>query len=204
MYKSLKLIEEIYDESMYGNNDIFRIKDIVHSFDDNHWRGKQWVADIVKNYYEHKAGNVLIMGGWYGMMAYQMRKAFPDRQINITSVDMDPRCEEFGYKLFGDMDINFVTQDITKLNLQAYDIIINTSVEHMDFTVIRNILKSKRKDTLIAFQSNDYFEELSHINCSRYLTDFVEDVEQYLSEERARYWGEMNMHGFKRFMVVGR
>jgi len=189
---------------MYGNNDIFRIKDIIHSFDDNHWRGKQWVADVIKNYYEHKAGNVLIMGGWYGLMAYHMRKAFPDKQINITSVDMDPRCEEFGYKLFGDMDINFITEDVTKLNLDDYSIIINTSVEHMDFKVVRNILKSKPPDALIAFQSNDYFEELSHINCSNYLSDFVEEIQRDLSEDCARYWGKMDMHGFSRFMVVGR
>ena len=28
--RCLKLIEEVYDESMYGDNDIYRIKDLIH------------------------------------------------------------------------------------------------------------------------------------------------------------------------------
>ena len=48
LYRSLKIIEEIYDESQYGVDDLYRIKDIVHSLDDNQWNSKQCVVDTLK------------------------------------------------------------------------------------------------------------------------------------------------------------
>ena len=48
LYRSLKIIEEIYDESQYGIDDLYRIKDIIHSLDENHWVGKQWLVDTLK------------------------------------------------------------------------------------------------------------------------------------------------------------
>ena len=47
--RCLKLIEEVYDESMYGENDIYRIKDLIHSVDKNHWKSKQWLVDEFYN-----------------------------------------------------------------------------------------------------------------------------------------------------------
>ena len=189
---------------MYGKNDIFRIKDIIHSFDDNHWRGKQWLADIVKNYYLHQHGNILIMGGWYGLMAYQLRKAYPNHSMNITSVDMDPRCAELGYKLFYDQNISFITSDVKDLDLWNYSIIVNTSVEHMDRDIVANLMTNKDPDTLVALQSNDYYNELSHINCDESVQEFVKWITPSLSEDSVRYFGTMQMSTFKRFLVVGK
>ena len=47
LYRSLKIIEEIYNESQYGVDDLYRIKDIIHSLDDNHWDGKKWLVDTL-------------------------------------------------------------------------------------------------------------------------------------------------------------
>ena len=51
--RTLKLIEEVYDESMYGENDIYRIKDLIHSVDTNHWKSKQWLVDEFYKLYKH-------------------------------------------------------------------------------------------------------------------------------------------------------
>ena len=60
--RCLKLIEEVYDESMYGNNDIYRIKDLIHSVDNNHWRSKQWLVREFYKLYDHDKGSFYIGG----------------------------------------------------------------------------------------------------------------------------------------------
>ena len=75
--RCLKLIEEVYDESMYGNNDIYRIKDLIHSVDNNHWRSKQWLVDEFYKLYNHTDGSFYIGGGWYGLLAYLIREKWP-------------------------------------------------------------------------------------------------------------------------------
>ena len=56
LYKALKLVEEVYDESMYGVDDLYRIKDIVHSVDNNHWESKKWLADKLFELYGYNEG----------------------------------------------------------------------------------------------------------------------------------------------------
>ena len=74
LYRSLKLVEEIYDESMYGDPDIYRIKDIVHSVDINHWKSKQWLVDMFSQVYGFESGKVFVAGGWYGLLSFLLRK----------------------------------------------------------------------------------------------------------------------------------
>ena len=81
LYRSLKIIEEIYNESQYGVNDLYRIKDIVHSLDNNHWVGKKWLIDTLyplynRVYGENTSGKIYVAGGWYGLQAYLLKKAF--------------------------------------------------------------------------------------------------------------------------------
>ena len=97
---------------MYGVDDLYRIKDLSHSMDYNHWVGKEHLAKKFCKLYNHDAGKLLVLGGWYGMMAYQLRKQWPQKQMNIESTDMDPMCEEFGYELFGDKAFGSIYQTL--------------------------------------------------------------------------------------------
>ena len=147
LYKALKLVEEVYDESMYGVDDIYRIKDIVHSVDKNHWESKKWLANKLFELYGHDAGKFYIAGGWYGMMAYQLRQAWPEPQMNIISADCDPMCEEYAWKLFDDYDISFKTIDVNdEQDFSEYSGIINTSCEHMEQEDLISIIEKKPEE----------------------------------------------------------
>ena len=196
--RSLKLIEEIYNESMYGDKDIFRIKDIIHSVDSNHWNNKQWLADVFRNIYgDYEGGKFIVLGGWYGMMAYQLRKKF-NNNFHIISSDMDPKCKDIGYKLFHDQNIEFTTLRMEDLNEDA-SAIICTSCEHIDNKILNKIIKNKNKSTWIAFQSAD-LEHPTHINTSKSLMEFVESLEL----RKIEYQGKWENDSFTRFMVIGR
>jgi hypothetical protein len=201
--RTLKLIEEVYDESMYGDNDIYRIKDLVHSVDSNHWKSKQWLVDEFYKLYNHDKGSFYIGGGWYGLLSHLIRDAWPNESLNITSGDIDPRCEEFGWKLFHSSDINFVTEDMSSRDLYKYSAIISTSCEHIEPQILEKFIKSKHKNAWIVLQSNDYYELDSHINCFPNEGAFTKWVKPFL-DEKVYYSGTLNLGDFNRFMVIGK
>jgi len=201
--RCLKLIEEVYDESMYGNNDIYRIKDLIHSVDNNHWKSKQWLVDEFYKLYDHDQGSFYVGGGWYGLLSYLIRDKWPDENLNITSGDIDPRCEEFGWKLYHSSDINFVTEDMISSDLHEYSAIISTSCEHVEPDVLEKFIKSKNNDAWVVLQSNNYEELDSHINCQPDVMTFANWVEPLLSE-RVYFAGTLRLGDFDRFMVIGK
>ena len=205
LQRSLKVIEQIYDDSVYGSTDIFRIKDVIHSLDPNQWKCKMWLADGVKLQYEYTEGKIVILGGWYGLAAYTLRQAFPSEKMHIVTVDCDPRCEEFGYKLFYDQNIEFITQDVRDdLDLSDASVIVSTSVEHFDREELVDLIAKKNPYTWVALQTNNMFQHPSHINCSDTLDQFVEYVEPHLHSKKVVVAGCLNLDEYKRFMVVGR
>ena len=108
-----------------------------------------WLAEEFKKHYNHPDGNILVVGGWYGMMAYQLRQIWQNKSMNITSSDMDPMCEFYGWNLFDGYDINFQTLDVNdSLDYSEYTAIINTSCEHMEQEDLQSIIKSKNSNFL--------------------------------------------------------
>lgn len=204
--RSLKLIENIYDESMYGNTDIFRIKDVIHSLDEGQWKSKQWLVDITKLHYQFPGGKIIILGGWYGLMAYLLRKQFPAEHMHIVSIDSDPRCEELGYHLFGDQDIEFQTIDARdpEVDFTGCTILVSTSVEHFDRAELVGLIQNKPSDCWAVLQSNNMFGHPSHINCSTDILEFSEYVRPALATKRISYSGTLQLNGFQRLMVIGK
>ena len=201
LYRALKLSEKVYNESMYGVDDLYRIKDIVHSVDKNHWEGKEWLAKEFYKHYNNDDGHLYVVGGWYGMMAYQLRKLWPNASMNITSSDMDPMCDFYAWELFHDQDIAFETMDVNQqLDFSKYTAIINTSCEHMEQEDLIGIIKRKPKDTWICFQTNDYVELDAHINCWPDAQMFADSLDL----DYVAYVGTLNLGDFNRYMVIGK
>ena len=201
LYKALKLIEEVYDETMYGADDIYRIKDIVHSVDKNHWESKKWLADKLFELYGYNEGKFYVAGGWYGMMAYHLRQKWPGEEMNIVSADCDPMCEDYAWDLFGDADIDFRTVDVNdEQDFSEYSGIINTSCEHMEQEDLISIIEKKPKHTWVAFQTNNYVDINSHINCWPTAQLFAES----LCLEYVAAVETLELKDFNRFMVIGK
>ena len=197
---ALSLIENIYDDSMYGNADMFRIKDLIHSLSSNQIKSKEWLAHEFAKQYYYSAGKILIIGGWYGLLAYTLRQKFPGKEMNIISIDKDPMCETMAWKLFPDIDAQFTTSDVFDFDLKDYSAIISTSVEHIEKQFWIDLVKNKDPNTWICLQTNDYFEHPTHINCSRSVTEFTE----YLNLEWIAYESAIKNYDFHRFMVIGK
>jgi len=200
--RGLKLIENFYDGSMYENeywdNDLYRIKDIIHSLDSNHWKGKQWLVDELSKVYTGK-GLIHVAGGWNGLLAYLLKKQYTHNRI--ISSDIDPICKMIGRIIFTDIDIHFKVEDFNTPELFAdVDVVACTSVEHIDKEDIVSTIEElqMRGDKIIALQSNNYFDLNSHINCSHSLDEFVE-----YTDLDVIYKGELDLGDFTRYMIIG-
>ena len=201
--RCLKLIETVYDESMYGDNDIYRIKDLIHSVDKNHWLSKQWLVREFYKLYNHDNGSFYIGGGWYGLLSHIIRMQWQNAGLNITSGDIDSKCEDFGWRLFHNDDINFITEDMTSRDLSEYSAIISTSCEHVEPEILEKFIKSKREDAWVVLQTNNFYELDSHINCQDNVMQFANWVEPLLSE-KIYFAGTLNLGDFERYMVIGK
>jgi hypothetical protein len=160
---------------------------------------------MLKLHYDFPGGKVLIVGGWYGLMAYLIRQQFPQSSMGITTLDMDPKCEQLGYKMFYDQNIEFITQDATdpEFDYSEYSVIICTSCEHIDKAALEKIIKSKDPQAWVVFQSNNFVDHPSHINCSSDIDAFVDSIRPHLYAKWIAYKGTLHL-SFHRYMVIGK
>ena len=80
------------------------------------------------------------------------------------------------------------------------DLIINTSAEHFNSSWYHKFCIRAECDPLYVIQSNNLFNIPEHYNC-------VHSIEHMLKKfpmERLEYAGELELPGYKRFMLIGR
>ena len=99
----------------------------------------------------------MILGGWYGLTASKL----PSSQ----SIDIDPNCEKYGKIIYPNVDFITECAFTYMASKPKYDMIINTSCEHMPQPELDFLFINKRKNSMVAFQSNNYFDGRDHINC---------------------------------------
>ncbi len=209
VYKnSLEIIRQIYEESKYNPDmDLYRSLDVITATNDAQLASKEWLVNNLIKYLDTKhltfpLRDVLIMGSWYGLTGAVLRQYISD-DIKIWNVDSDPLCADFGYKLNHHENTIHVTDDAIEYyfdRADAFQLIINTSCEHMEQEDIRMILNSKPIDTIACFQSNNYHNEAEHINTHNSLDEFVDS----LKLASVYYKGEMSpSEDYTRYMVIG-
>lgn len=187
---ALREIEQIYRSSQYDKDvDLYRSYDIMNAINDTQWTSKQWLVDTLvpflteEQFQYSPLRDIVVLGGWYGLNGMLLRQKI-GKDINIWSVDTDPLCEYYTHMLQeGNEDFknNYpITDDALDYfftSADAYQLIINTSCEHMEPDDIRLMLGAKTRETMICFQSNNYHSIQSHINTHNSLDEFVESLD---------------------------
>ena len=128
-----------------------------------------------------------------------------DDNIYISNIDSDPLTEKIGKSLFYHKRNKFYIDDaVNHLFSQGknkYQLIINTSCEHMEQDDILLMRYRKNNDAVICFQSNNYFEIDGHINCSNSLEEFVENLN--LSTVLHASALKIELENYERYTVIG-
>ena len=182
-----------------------------HALNESQMRCKKWLLDRLAENCGTRFGAVYILGGWYGVLG-AMFLHDPRFTVNkVVSIDIDAQCKAIAEALnrvhvqserFVSMTGDAYNLDYSRL-IKSHaadpkpDLLINTSCEHLTST--EAWIEKIPDRTLVAVQSNDYFNCAEHINCVPDLATFRQQVQ--LSQ--VIYQGQIELKRYKRFMLIG-
>ena len=128
-----------------------------------------------------------------GVILAETKKA-----ASITNIDIDEAAIKFSNKLNAySPEYNCgIISDVAEHDLSQYDLIINTSSEHMPDDWFERVPKG----ATVAIQTNDFHEIPEHINT---VNDLTELKEKYIMEE-IYYIGVRDCDRYNRFMIIGK
>ena len=175
--------------------------DLGNAFNHKQIGSKMWARDALYETLGGRVGRVVILGGWYGILAAIL---FDDQRFDIGAIDsydIDPVVGPVALTLNREWSDRFsaMTADMYGLDYAALgaDLIVNTSCEHI--ADLRAWLSLLPKGSRVLLQSNDYFSEPTHINCVPSLEAFAEQAG--LAE--LAFSGSLKMKKYTRFMLIG-
>jgi len=170
------------------------------------WKGqihsKIWLIDKIISYVPLKSIKIVIHGGWNGVLSSLLFQS-NIKVDKITSIDIDPSCEEIANTMnkiekkerrFQAITCNMVDYDYSFFP----DIVINTSCEHIDQETYEKWLKKIPNGSIIVLQSNNYFELDEHVRCSKDLNDFKEQSNIKVIDSSI-----LELSKYNRFMLIG-
>lgn len=193
-------VDRIVNSVGMGSFIDWRYSDLVKAWSEDQKACKKWAVDKLNEVAEYRKIflNVLIACGWYSVMAYYLFRDAKSQLVKVTSVDKDPGCR-LASEVTTDFAYNFEakTKDVFDVAYDDYDLVINTSCEHIDLAKWLKLIPS---GTLMVLQSTDKEDE-DHVNC-------VNDLEQFKKQARLQqilYEGEklIDWNSHKRFMLIG-
>jgi hypothetical protein len=176
----------------------------------NQIASKMWLADALLETVGPAFGEVLVLGGWFGVLAAVLLHDPRFTIGRVVSLDIDPRCAEVALSLNATHvgTGRFVARTADMLDYDyaadaaapagAASLIINTSCEHLaDFGRWYERIPANR---MLALQSNDYYACSEHVNS-------VPDLEAFRAQAPMRetlFAGERRLRRYVRFMLIGR
>jgi hypothetical protein len=170
----------------------------------NQVASKRWLADALVAAAGPSFGHVVVLGGWYGVLAATLLHDARFSIGRVESIDIDPGCAPVAQALNAThvRDGRFAarTADMLALDYGALgaDLVVNTSSEHLaDFARWYARIPDGQ---LLVLQSNDYFACAEHVNC-------VPDLAAFRAQAPMRerlYEGAQKMRRYTRFMLIGR
>lgn len=169
------------------------------------WKGqvnsKVWLAEQLPGFVPVKPLNIVIYGGWNGVLASILFNSKISIQ-SITSVDIDPLCESIAYTINKRYEMqgkfSAITADMCDFKTDA-DLVINTSCEHITQEQYDQWLSNQPDDATFVLQSNNYFDLDEHIRCSIDLTDFTK-----MSKIKPFFRGTFPTSKYERYMIIGK
>lgn len=169
------------------------------------WKGqvnsKVWLIENLKSFQHEHWNNITIYGGWNGVLASLIFNS-NIKVDRITSIDIDPTCEEIAntvnknYEIAGRFDA--VTADMCSFVAPAA-VVINTSCEHITQEQYELWLNNQPDDALFVIQSNNYFKLEEHIRCSANIDEFMK-----ISKIKPYWRGEFKTPNYTRYMLIGK
>jgi len=129
------------------------------AFSHGQTQSKLWLCEQLEPHLP-KISQVIILGSWYNVLGYMLTCRNPKKYNLILGVDKNPEYIEIadkinnGWMIGDDIKIRNTCRDVETLGsdyLAGYNVVINTSVEHMNPSWYEKI----SSDQLVCLQSSN-------------------------------------------------
>lgn len=161
---------------------------------------KAWLTEALNHCGEVDTSDVVICGGWYGVLAPLLFDRISTECI--TSIDIDSSCEEIANMLNSDHwhqgSYAAITHDMHNYNYAKHTCIINTSCEHIpDLAQWYDALPT---NAFTVLQTNNFYTGKGHINC----VDSIDQFMDILSPTKVFFAGTLRLPDYERYMIISR
>ena len=137
---------------------------------------------------------IAIVGGWIGTLALMIHQRM---SAQVTSIDLDDRANKIAASINDGYNITVVTADMYDIDYSKFDVIINTSSEHIpNISSWRNSLPAGK---IAIVQNTNYRDAEGHISC----LEHIDQLKKALALD-ILFAGTYDLPIYKRFMVIGR
>lgn len=183
------VMNALYNDEAFNSTNLKELRD---AFRIKQMQGKSWLMSQVKNQALDKEANILVIGSWIGFTSWCLYKL---GFSNITEVDPDSRLEPLAVWL-NRFNKNFthITDDVNNVDVSQFDVVINTSSEH----ILDNSWYTRIPSTALVFLHSIDLPADDHPNICRDLDDMVSKYPMNLL-----YSGTLDLQQYRRFMMVG-
>jgi hypothetical protein len=139
------VIQTLFNPNILASTTLVEIRD---AFRIHQMQGKAWLLDNIQHV--DRNSKVLIIGSWLGFSSYCLYK---EGFRNITETDPDSRLELMArYVNKENKSFKHLNNDVNDLDLSEYDVIINTSCEHISDNSWFDKIKP---ETIVVLQSTN-------------------------------------------------
>ena len=201
LFFTTRIASAYYDPYVLEN---VKIEELRDALSDGQLLSKNWVVEVVSDLIkegklpveEGKKLRIAVLGGWIGTLSLMLNAW--ELPVAITSVDLDERSNRVAEKLNYDFDFTTMTMNMYDIDYKDFDLIINTSSEHIpDIPKWRSQIP---RGKFVLVQNNDFTEGSGHISCVRNSNELKKQLK--LSE--VLYEGTRIFPQYSRFMLIGR
>ena len=196
LMSDFNILGKVSNALFHMNKDNVRgLVNFAESFRPNQIKCKTWLVDQICNT-NTSFDKVLVVGSWNSILLYELMKQ--NSYVGwYDFLDLDKAVHTHRDYYFNvnnlEKNYNSITIDATEFSdFESYDLIINTSCEHMKPLPTLN-------GPLYALQSNNYRSVKDHINC----VNSTKELKKQYNITQTIYESELDMGHYKRFMVIG-
>lgn len=192
-----RIASALYDPNVLRNLPLTELRDALS---DGQMLSKNWLVEELKKLQDSKtlppsANRVIVVGGWIGTLALLM--AAWELDLDITSIDLDDRANSIANTLNYDHKFKAFKGDMYQVDYDEYDIIINTSSEHIpDIPAWRALIPAGK---VVVVQNNDYLEGEGHVST----VNNSDELRRKLNLSKIFYEGTRKFPQYSRFMLIG-
>jgi hypothetical protein len=193
-----RIAASLYDGAVLNSLPVTELRDAISDGQllSKNWLIEKFQSEVAWEDFPNGIARVAILGGWIGTLALMMNSF--ELPIDVTSIDLDARANRIAEKLNWDFKFKTLTESMYEIDYSEYDVIINTSSEHIEDIGKWRALIPKNK--ILIVQNNDFEEGEGHVSCVKN----SDDLKTLLNLSEVLYEGTRQFPQYNRFMLIGR